>query len=85
MIYMLYMDGCPVCTHYRELIQVYNLESRFTPINITEVIFSEELIKTKGSMNINIPIFFTIDENDEKKVISRYILRDCIQQNGILI
>jgi glutaredoxin len=78
MIYMLYMDGCPGCNHFKDLITQYKIENKFTFININDVKIAEDVLLSKHSKKISFPTFFVIDKNNEKKIISRILLKEYI-------
>lgn len=78
---MLYIDGCPGCNHFKELIIKYKLESRFNLININNVKISKDILESSQSKSLSFPTFFIIDENNKKKIISRILLKEYITGN----
>lgn len=78
---MLYIDGCPGCNHFKELIIKYKLENRFNLININNVKISKDILESSQSKSLSFPTFFIIDENNKKKIISRILLKEYITGN----
>lgn len=82
MIYMLYSDSCHFCHYYRQLIKQYNLEDKFSLINVyTEVKFTEDALSSNKT-TLNIPCFFTL-QGGKPKIMSSLLLKDFIMRHNI--
>lgn len=83
MIYMLYSDHCGFCHYYRHLIKEYNIEDKFTLINVaTEIGISDNVLHS-GKFTLNVPCFFTMNKEGKPKVISSLVLKEFISRLGI--
>lgn len=75
---MLYIDGCPACNHFKDLIFKYKIENRFIFVNANTLKISEDILLMKDNKKMSFPTFFVMDENGEKKIISRILLKEFI-------